>query len=257
MKKQAGVQSVDRVFDLIELLSMHPRGIRLVDIEEQTGLHKSTAHRLLGALMARGYATQDEESKKYRLTLRLFELSGRVVDDIDVLEVARTPLEQLRNDTGEAVHLVVREKRDIVYIHKVESSRSGIRMFSRVGMRRPMYCTAVGKAILATLEIEKVKEIWEATTIRQYTDYTITSLEDLLKELERIRVVGYALDNEENELGVRCIATSVPDYTGHSHAAFSLSAPVVRMSDQRIEELAPVLLEARQKIGDGLGYLPR
>lgn len=227
-----------------------------MELEEQTGLHKSTIHRLLSALIVRGYAAQDQESKKYRLTLRLFELSGRVVDNIDVLEVARGPLEQLRNDSAEAVHLVVREQEDIVYIHKVESVKSGIRMFSRVGMRRPMYCTAVGKAILATLELEDVEAIWNSTTIREYTEYTITQLDDLLRELELIRVRGYALDNEENELGVRCIATSVPDFTGHSHAAFSISAPIVRMSDQRLEEMVPLLLEARQKIGNGLGYFP-
>ncbi|MEM1486349.1 IclR family transcriptional regulator [Oscillospiraceae bacterium PP1C4] len=254
MENQPGVQSLERAFDLIENLSLNPDGMQLMELSAATGLHKSTVHRLLASLAALGYIKKDENTGKYRLTLKLFELSGRVVDSIDVLEIAKAPLEQLRNTTQEAVHLVVREGIDIVYVHKVDSKNSSIRMFSRIGMRRPMYCTAVGKSILATMSDEEVMRIWERSNIIRYTQHTIVDLGSLFRELDEIRRRGYALDNEENELGVRCIGAAVLDYTGRGRAALSISAPIGRMTDERIQVLAADILAARAWISAEMGY---
>ncbi len=149
---------------------------------------------------------------------------------------------------------MVREGIDIVYVHKVDSKNSSIRMFSRIGMRRPMYCTAVGKSILATMPDHEVARIWSRSNIRRYTEHTIMDLEMLFGELEAIRRRGYALDNEENELGVRCIGAAVLDYTGQGKAALSISAPITRMPDERINELAAELLAASALISAELGY---
>ena len=149
MAEKSGVQSVERIFQLIEHLAAHPTGVSLQRLAEETGLAKSTVHRLLASLVGLGYVVQDEENGHYRLTLKMFELSSGIVDSMDIMGVAKAHLERLSQRTGEAVHLVIRDGRDIVYIYKTESGP--MRMSSRVGLRSPLYCTGVGKAILATL----------------------------------------------------------------------------------------------------------
>ncbi len=254
MESQSPVQSLDRAFQLIERLSLKPDGMLLTELSAACGLHKSTVHRLLAALISLGYARKEEGSNRYRLTLKLAELSGRVVDSIDLLEIAKPHLEQLRNRTQEAVHLVVREGIEIVYIHKAESNHSAIRMFSRIGMRRPMYCTAVGKSILAAMTDEEILHIWQQSDIRPYTEHTIVELQPLFSALGEVRRLGWALDNEENELGVRCIGAAIFDYTGCGRAALSISAPVARMPDARIAELSADILATRAAISAELGY---
>ena len=126
-------------------------------------------------------------------------------------------------------------------------------MFSRIGMRRPLYCTGVGKAILATWSDSEVRALWEASEITRWTEHTILSEEAFFREIEWVRRLGYALDNEENELGVRCIAAALPDYSGRASYAISVSAPITRMSDERIAALRGPLLAARDEIASALG----
>lgn len=254
MENRNAVQSLQRAFELLEHLSGSPDGMPLTALAAACGMHKSTVHRLLSSLIGLGYVKQDEAGGRYRLTLKLFELSGRVVDGMDVMQLAKAPLEHLRDLTQEAVHLVVREGTDIVYLHKADSKNSSIRMFSRLGMRRPLYCTAVGKSILATMSDDEVQSIWARSDIRAYTQHTITTIEALMAELAKVRAVGYALDNEENELGVRCIGAAVRDYTGRGRAALSISAPITRMSDKRVLMLAPDILQASAEISAELGF---
>lgn len=254
MENQPSVQSLERAFDLIEHLSRSSDGMLLMELSAASGLHKSTVHRLLSSLAAMGYVKKDESTNRYRLTLKLFELAGRVVDNLDVLEISKPYLEHLRNATQEAIHLVVREGIDIVYVYKLDSKNSSIRMFSRIGMRRPMYCTAVGKSILATMPDDEVIKIWSKSDIKRYTEHTVVELGPLFRELEEIRQKGYALDNEENELGVRCIGAVVRDYTGRGKAALSISAPIARMTDTRIAELSGEILQTGAAISAELGY---
>ena len=162
-------------------------------------------------------------------------------------------MERLGHETGETVHLVLQEERDIVYIHKVESVSGAIRMFSRIGMRRPLYCTGVGKAILATWPDEEARALWRASDVRPWTPYTIVDEAAFFQELAQVRRLGYAMDNEENELGVRCIAAAIPDYRGRASYAISVSAPLTRMSDERIAALRVPLLETRDEIAEAIG----
>lgn len=253
MGEQGPVQSVDRAFTLLEQLCASRDGLAIHTLSETTGLHKSTVHRLLAALAARGYVRRDEDSGRYRMTTRICELSAQVVENLDVLQFARGPMEALSRTTGETVHLVMREGDEIVYVHKVESDASSIRMFSRIGMRRPMYCTAVGKAILAELPEEEVDRIWNASDIQAYTEHTIVSLDRLKAGLESIRRRGCAYDNQENELGVRCIAATIHDYTGAICGALSISTPLLRMSDSKASQLQPQLMAACRKISLAMG----
>jgi len=258
MGEQPGVQTLERAFGLLETLSRHRGGMHLLELSRESGLHKSTVHRLLASMISLGYVQKAEDADgKYRLSLKLFEMAGRVVENIDVLEAARGALEDLRDSAQEAVHLVVRDSNHIVYVQKLESRTNSYHLFSRIGMRRPLYCTAAGKSILATLSNREVSEIWNQSDIKQHTGNTITELNALYRELDDIRGRGYALDNEENELGVRCIAAALRDFTGQSGAAFSISAPIVRMQDDRVAALSAEVLATAKRISADLGYRER
>ena len=254
MAENSSVQSLDRAFDLLELLCRSRGGMTIGALSAQSGLHKSTVHRLLSSMCTRGYVQRDAATSIYRAGMRLCELSGYIMDNLDVVELARVPMERLSAETGETVHLVMQEEKDIVYIHKVESGRGAIRMFSRIGMRRPLYCTGVGKAILATWPDSEVRALWEASEITQWTEHTILSEEAFFREIEWVRRLGYALDNEENELGVRCIAAAIRDYTGKVCGALSISAPLMRMSDSYLAQLQPALLATRDRIARDMGW---
>lgn len=247
------VQSAQRIFEILELLAKEGK-MALTDISQVLQLHKSTVHRLLCSLSAMGYAKKDDSTGKYTLTYKLLELSGCMLDGIDIVSTARPYLERLGEQTQEAVHLVARDGGEIVYVDKVEPGAGTIRMVSRIGLRRPMYCTGVGKAMMAYMGRGEVREIWEGSSVQALTEHTIVSLPALYEELERIRSAGYALDNEENELGVRCIAVCIQGHQGRAEYALSISAPILRMCDARIGQLAPLILSVRQDLSRELGY---
>lgn len=246
------VQSVDRALGILESLSMHPKGLGVGEISERTQLHKSTVHRLLATLVDKGYVKQNRDNN-YQLTLKLFELGNKVVEELDVIEVAKPYLEEILEVINEVVHLVVLEGNAIVYVDKVEPDKT-IRMHSRIGIRRPLYCTAVGKAILATMEDAEVEQIWEKSDIKKLTEHTITDLDAMKEELKRIRTRGYSTDEQENEIGVRCIAIPLLDYTQKAWGAISISGPVERMTDAVFEDIIPVLIAIGNQIGNELGY---
>ncbi len=254
MSEKNPVQSAERIFEILEYLAAHG-ACALTEIGCALSLSKSTTHRLLQSLCLMGYVTKDSFTGRYTLTFKILEIAGRVLDRIDVLGVAHKYIDRLMKQTRETVHFVQREGSHIVYVDKVESDASSIRMVSRIGLRMPMYCTGVGKAMLAQMSEREVREIWKASPIEKFTENTITDWDVLLRELAEIRLRGYAVDNEENELGVRCIAACVQDYTGRADAAFSISAPAVRMSSERLRELAVYVLQTRRDISRELGFL--
>ncbi|HIR57776.1 MAG TPA: IclR family transcriptional regulator [Candidatus Gallacutalibacter pullicola] len=253
MSEKNPIQSAERIFEILEYLAEH--GVcSLTEIGTALSLSKSTTHRLLHSLCMMGYVTKDSFSGRYTLTFKILEIAGHVLDRIDVLAVAHRYIDRLMKQVHETVHFVQREGNHIVYVDKVESDASSIRMVSRIGLRMPMYCTGVGKAMLAQMTEREVREIWESTPIEKCTENTITDLDVLLRELAEIRLRGYAIDNEENEIGVRCIAACVQDYTGRADAAFSISAPAARMPDERLREFSDYVLQTRRDISRELGY---
>lgn len=253
--EKSGVQSVARIFELIEVLAAHPSGAGLQQLAGEAKLAKSTAHRLLGSLVSLGYAMQDSETGKYRLTLKMFEISSGIVNSMDVMSVAKIHLERLAQRTGEAVHLVIRDAQDIVYIYKTESGP--MRMSSRVGLRSPLYCTGVGKAILATLTDREVENIWKNSTPQKLTGRTVTDLEALKEQLREVRACGYAIDDEENELGIRCVALAIPGPGGRADSAFSISGLAPYMTPERIRRVAALALETRADILRDMGLQRR
>ena len=232
-KGHSPVQSIDRLFDIVEALSNAPRGMALSDLSAAVGLHTSTTHRLLAALVARGYVQKDIESGKYRLTMRLFEVGSRAVGGMNIVSLARPYLEHLAATTHEAIHLVVRDGDEVVYLYKENMGDSTVRMASFVGLRNPMYCTAVGKSILSCLPEAEVAAIWRRTVITRFTPHTIVDYADLIADLVRARQNGWAADREEHELGVSCIAAPLLDFHDAPLGAISVSMPTVRLSAER------------------------
>ena len=247
------VQSAERIFQVLEMLADNGE-MGLMELSTALGLHKSTVHRLLMSLIYMGYAKQNEKTQKYMLTYKLVNMSGKILDRMDIVEIAKPYMERLSDISGETVHLVRRDGSDILYIHKIEAKVGTIRMVSHVGMIHPMYCSGVGKAIMATLPEKEVKKIWDASVIERKTDKTIVTYEDMQRVLDEVRKNGYALDDEENEEGVRCIAASLRGYGKNVKYAFSISGPVSRMTKERVEELAVDMKAVQAELQRELGY---
>lgn len=250
------VQSAERIFGVLETLA-ETGPIGLIDLSDRLGLHKSTVHRLLLSLTCMGYVKQEEENGKYKLTFKIVEISEKVLSKVDIVSVIHPLIAELANDCRETVHFVQRRGTEVFYLDKVAPlypHESAIRMASQVGLARPLYCSAVGKAILAEMKNEEVEYIWNNSIIEKKTENTITTLSEIQKELNVIRKNGYALDNEENEIGVRCIAACVRNHKGQPNNAFSISAPAGRMTDDRIAKLAKDVLKTKEAIQKVLGY---
>ena len=251
MEDKNPIQVADRLFGALELLAENGDA-GVMEVSTALGLNKSTAHRVLNSLIYMGYARQNEETGRYEPSLKVVDLANKVMKHVDIVQAVRPYLRKLMEMTDETVHFVERDGVDAVYIDKIESYRNGIQMVSRIGSRIPLYCSGVGKAMAAELDEHEVEEIWNRSRILPLTPYTITDFETFRRELSEIRERGYALDNEENESGVRCIAVSLKDYTGRVKYAFSISSPVGRMDNERIRQLAGYVLEIKEQIMEKL-----
>lgn len=245
------IRSAQRMFRLMEIMAQ-AGALGVTELSARSGLNKATVYRQLTTLIAMGYARQ-EESGKYRLTLKLLAVAGQLLEQSDLRTVVQPYLRRLAEQTGETVHLVQREDNAIVYIDKVEPTVNSIRMVSRIGMRQPLTCTAVGKALLAELRDDEIRQIWSQRPSEALTPNTLVQWPRFFAALARIRADGYATDDEENELGVRCVAVALPDYTGRCTHAVSVSAPVQRMPDRRVPEIAAQLLNMRRAVAADCG----
>lgn len=199
------------------------------------------------------YEQKDIETGKYRLTVRLFEIGSRAISGMNLVSISRPYLEQLAAGTGETVHLVARNNDEVVYLYKEDRRESVIHMASFVGLRSPMYRTAVGKSILALLPEEEVRRIWDRSVIEPLTPNTIVRYDDLLENLAIVRQRGWAMDNEENELGVLCIAAPIKDFTNTPIGAISISAPAARMTFSTCERFALKVIASTNAISKALG----
>lgn len=246
------VQSVDRSLGLLELLAQYPNGLSIADLSKASELHKSTVHRLLNTLVYKGFVKQNPLNNTYKLSLKLFELGASIINDHSLREVASPHLKELRDITGEVVHLVMPDAPYIVYIDKYDSKET-IRMHSSIGKRSPMYCTSVGRSILSTYTDQQIKDIWTISPIEKLTVNTITTLDSFLDMIREVRITGYAEDNEENELQVRCFGAVIRNYAGEAVGAISISTPIIRLNDDRIEQFKQLIIEYSQKISKELG----
>ena len=251
MEQKNPIQVAGTLFQALELLA-DTGSIGLMDLSATLSLNKTTAHRVLNSLIYMGYAKQDPATGKYEPTFKIVDIANRIMSKVDIVQTVRPYLRKLMEASGETVHFVERDGTDAVYIDKVESFNNGMQMVSRIGSRIPLYCSGVGKAMLAQMDSWEAEEVWNASGVSPLTEHTITDYGKFQQELAQIQQRGYALDNEENQIGVRCIACSLKDPAGIPKYAFSISAPTSRMNDERIRELAFYVLEAGKEMAESL-----
>lgn len=249
------LQALDRAFAILDLLGESPTPIGLGDVADGLGLHKSTAHRFL-MVLERHRMVDRTVTGKFRLGLRLFDYGNRAIEQYDLRECAQVHLRRLVQEVEETAHLCVLENMHMVYIDKLEPGRS-IRMISRVGASSPVHCTAVGKAILSSMATEDAAEMVKRLRLARFTRKTLTTRESLLQELAKTKRRGYAIDDEEREEGVRCLAVAVQDSSGEPVAAVSVSGPAFRVTGPRVSLIVDKLMECVKGIRRDMGYTSR
>nr|WP_245349943.1 IclR family transcriptional regulator [Cytobacillus eiseniae] len=247
------VKSVGRALDIISIISSKSGGLGVTDISKQMDINKSSVYRILSTLVQYGYVEQDTETERYKLGYMFLEISSRLLESIDLRTEARPFLLELEKETNEVIHLVVYDQGEVVYIEKLDGNEA-LRMHSKVGKRAPMHCTSVGKAILSHLPMTNVEEILERKGLPVHTEHTITDKTNFLNELTKIKEKGFALDLQENENGITCIAVPIFDHLGRVAAAVSISGPTMRMTESRLVVLQPRMLEIGHQISSRLGY---
>ena len=243
------IQVIARMMKLLDVLAGHPEPLGLKQVAQYTGLHPSTAHRILSA-MAADRIVDRVEPGSYRLGMRLLELGNLVKSRINVREMALPVMRELHAQIGETVNLSVRHDDEIVYVERTSSGRSAMRVVHVIGARAPLHITAAGKLFLLEEGFPKLREYAKRTGLSAHTRNTLTSLPTLERELERIQRQGWAADAEEAELGVRCVAAAVRDDAGHLIAALSISSPADRMKPT----WGPLVKESAERIGFAIGH---
>ncbi len=243
------VQVIERMFTLLDVLASREDAISLKEISEKAGLHPSTTHRILNDL-ATGRFVDRPQAGSYRLGLRLLELGNLVKNRLNVRDAALEPMRELHRLTQQPVNLSMRQGDEIVYVERAYSERSGMQVIRAIGGRAPLHLTSVGKLFLAADDSQKIRTYATRTGLSGHTKNSLTQLAALEKELAKVRRDSYATDNEELELGVRCMAAAIYDDQGKLVAGLSISAPASRLE----EAWLPKLRSTAQQISSNLGY---
>ena len=249
------MESVQKIVAILELLSLHQE-LGLTGVAERLGLNKATTYRILQSLRQVGYVSQRGNAGPYYLTIRMFEIGSRVLDWNSEVKAARPVLERLAEETLETVHLGFLDGTRVVYLDKIDSHHI-LRMHSRIGNQSPAYCTGLGKVLLSGLSPQQVRDLYREEPLERHTPNTITDIEALLEELQRVRDRGYAIDGEEHEIGIKCIAAPVRSASGAITAAISLSIPKARFPEKRLSEYTEMVIAMANETSGRLGALPR
>lgn len=251
------IQTIERVSHILDAVGKHPQGVAIKDLSGALGLPKGTVHRILSSLAYFGYVRQDRETRNYLLGLKLLELGAQLGSQLDLRRVAEPILRELADKTGEAAHMVILDHNEIIYIDKIEARQpsGGLVMSSRVGGRNPAHSCAVGKALLAHLPEESLDRLIREKGLAQRTANTITDPRQLKEHMALVRRQGYAVDEEENERGIRCLAAPVFDARGEAVAAVSVSGPAVRVTRKMLQDVfRKEVVGAAAEISRRLGF---
>ncbi len=245
------IQVLERATCLLDALAAQPDPVTLKELAHRTGLHPSTTHRILNDLVLARYVERVDNGL-YQLGMRLLELGSLVRGRLNVREAAIDAMRDLHEMTGQTVNLSVQQGDEIVYIDRAWSERSGMQVVRAIGGRAPLHLTSNGKLFLSAADPRQVRSYATRTGLTGSTRNSIIELDKLEQELSRVRELGYARDNEELEMGVRCIAAGIYDDTGKLVAGLSISAPSGRLQDTWIKQL----VSTAGRISEALGYVP-
>ena len=251
-KRDYNITSVQRCLRLLSLFAQAADGLSASEVTKQSGLPVSTVHRFLVNLENAGFLAYGN-NEKYHLGISSFSIGRAALAQLDIRRLSLPYLQELNRRTRETIHLTVRNGLSAIYVEKLDSPEK-LRIFSHVGASVPLYCTAVGKVMLAYMHPEELDGVLPQMEFRRLTATTISDPAELRRHLQRVRKNGYAFDLEEHEAHIRCVAAPIWDPNGAVNASLSLTAPVVRMGLPRLRQLAPLLQEAGLRISRELGY---
>ena len=251
------VQTIERASSILDILGQSSQGISIRELSAKLKLPKGTSHRLLSSLSYFGYVRQDPKTKDYFLGLKLMELGQLILSQLDLRKEAEPFLRDLAERTQETVHLVFLDRNEIVYIDKVETDQnlSGLRMASKIGLRNPAHSCAVGKVLLSHFSEEELNQFIKEKGLQKRTENTLTDPVRLKEHLKSVQRQGYAIDDEENEKGIRCVAAPIYNEAGRAVAAISISGPAFRVTKKMIQEsLKKEVMETALKVSQRLGF---
>ena len=247
------VNTITRTFLAIEFMAEHNDWISLRAMARELEINEASMFRVLNALKNLGYVRQHPQSSEYQLTLKITGISAQLLGNVRLREIAHPFLKNLTSETNETTHLAIMDGNEFVYIDKADNFQA-MQMRSRIGQRGLLHCTAAGKALVAFYPEEDRPKLLDSLDLQSLTKHTITDLDDFKEQLVEVRRDGYALDNEENEIGIRCIGAPIFDHTGVVAGALSISGWTISMTPERMPALADELLEVSQQISNELGY---
>ncbi|CAB3751639.1 DNA-binding transcriptional regulator KdgR [Paraburkholderia humisilvae] len=246
------VAAVNKVFAILQALGENNQ-IGISELSQRLVMSKSTVHRFLQTLKALGYVAQEEDTDRYRLTIKLFELGSKALESADLVREADVQMRRLSQRTREAIHLGAFDESSIVYIHKIDADYD-LRMQSRIGRRNPLYSTAIGKVLLAWMEPDEARNVLSHVVFRKSTPKTLASADAVLSILPHVKEQGYGEDNEEQEEGLQCVAVPVFDRFGRVVAGLSISFPSMRCGADTKAHYVALLKEAGRAISAQLGH---
>jgi DNA-binding IclR family transcriptional regulator len=253
-KSEYIIQAVDHALDLLEQFKGDIDELGVTELSKRLKLHKNNVFRLLATLESRNYIEQNRVTENYRLGLKTLELGQTFIKQMGLLRQSRPVLEALVKECNETTYVAILKESHIVYLDAVETDMT-VRVVPRVGARLPAYCTAAGKVQLAYMTDEELDNYLPTKELKAYTTHTITDRDQLKEHLRKIADQGYALDNEEMDIGVCCVGAPIRDYTRRIIGAISISGPSMRFSMERMEkELIPLVKRAGEDISTKLGF---
>ncbi len=252
-KNRRVIASLQRALDILDLFQGNRSELGNTEIARLLGLDPSTVAGLVSTLRVNNYLDQNPSNRKYRLGLKLAERASVLLEQLDLRKIAAPTIESLRNWCDESINLAIRDRQEVVYIERLFGSHSlGIR--SELGKRAAVHSTALGKAIVAYLPALEATQFLEQYKFSSVTRYSIVDQDRFQKELERVRKFGYAIDEEENEIGGRCVAAPIFNHDGYPFAAVSISVPIQRLPREKIPIFGAKVKEAAMVISHSIGY---
>jgi len=254
LKRSYDITALQRGLKLLCLFSESPRGLTAKQVAALSRLPVSTVHRFLANLVTAGFLNRDLEGS-HHLGIACFAIGQAAAGQLDIRRLSLPYLRELNQQTRETIHLTVRHGLSAVYVEKLESPEP-LRIHSRLGASVPLYCTAVGKVMLAYMPSDEQDRVLSQLELKRLTPNTAGSLQELRAELFRVRKNGFASDLEEHELHIRCVAAPIWDHTGNVQSSVSITAPSLRMPVARLRQLAPLIQTAGLQISTELGYRP-
>ncbi|WHH60572.1 IclR family transcriptional regulator [Petroclostridium sp. X23] len=247
-------QSVEKVLNIIELLSEKQKPMRIQDIAKELGMNSSTVVRFLATLVSCGYVAQDRETLKYYLTYKICAIANRVSSDIEIRDILQPFTQAVAAVFDESVCLAIEQDMSMVYIDVIQGQNQMLRAMQRIGNVAPMHCTGVGKLLLLNHDEAYIDKMIFQKGLTKFTDNTIITKRQLMNELDKVRIQGYSIDDEECEIGAKCVAVPIRGFSGKIVAAISITGPISRMNDIITDKNIEYLKETAYRASKKLGY---